>query len=1208
MTNSVSHPDGTILGLRPGDIIDGRIEIANLIGYGGQGVVLLVNHLEWNRDLALKLPLPEVVSSPIKRERYLREAETWIKLGVHPHIVRCWFVKKISGLPGLFLDYIKGGSLDSWIKDGVVRPGEWVKIASIIIHAAEGLAHSHSMGVVHRDIKPENLLIRPDNRICVTDFGLVKSVKDSSVQEAVEPSSGGLAKEEDLSITGAGEFLGTPRYGAPEQWNRGEVTPATDAYALGTIFYEMLCGRRPFDENGVPIKLGELILGHLRTPAPDPREFNPNVPSDLAKICLSCLEKDPAKRPPSMGALIESLSEALQRIHGPAHNRPEPVPGGDRPDLLNNAAVSLYSLGKSVKARELLQQGLRIEAGHPQCLYNLVQLDRREGKIDPAESLRQLRRASLKYPLALLCMEEGLGKKAIELLDSITDREQNGLTFRTKGDALMYAKQYLLAQRAYDKAQEFMPNDQPTRLRKLLAAQGLRGMEGHVLFPSSVSCYNNRVANPELQLLISHQSEALVGVNAQEVVLLDIDSHSLISQCERPEGALPPLRVWLGQERLLIQDANGFELWRIPELRALQRSQGRILAATADLKRIVLLKREGVFLLDKIKQSQAQLQFPPGTQPSGSVGAVYAANGQALCVLTPDGRLAKVDEEHRVVPLPWPKQVDSYQDVCAMGLSETGVLYLAHQNGLFQALNLAFQRIEFSHRLPFQVARLFIDITGETVVASSPSRSGVFHRSGKILYRGEGPIGVESKRTRCIAYAKGRLTLYELNPFRRVRSWSEKIQPPRSIHIAEDGRRAASLSVNGDHHVWEVDEDNRVFERSLLLTPGQTYGDLIAAYQIFCGAYAQAKSYFEQRQYLNSYKELAKARRVQGFHQDEHALELEWKLLHKLRRGKMAAIWERLSMDAAYVSRMSDDSRYIAMFRHGEIVILRNDGSKTTPIRTLESQRLLIGFHFLGSGDKTQIVMLDQTGEGGLFKVEDGSLVHKIQLDSGPLRRVAFQKNSLFYVTIKNIVGHYDLESRAVTSKAGPMAGDVRRLFPYRKDKAVVVLEQGAMMLELKKKKPQGTLPIGNTKMPAPLTYLGVREDCRLIMMGFADGTVLACDAKSYKVLYAANHKGGAVTGFDLSVGLSLGVAVTENGKLTLWDLHNGDVFEQFTAHPTAVRHLRLSEDGRYLTTIARNGQFRLWETNWSLVDGSGPPPVDWLPTSSLLGKLFKLG
>ena len=158
----------------------------------------------------------------------LQEAETWIRLGVHPNIVRCWFVQDIAGLPGLFLDLMTGGSLEDKIKDRSVLSLSWDSFITILLQIAEGLAHSHSMGVVHRDLKPENLLLREDGRVCLTDFGLVKSF--ASDQPDAQ-TNGELPK--DSSVTGSGTFLGTPRYGAPEQWRKDmKIGPTTDIYSV----------------------------------------------------------------------------------------------------------------------------------------------------------------------------------------------------------------------------------------------------------------------------------------------------------------------------------------------------------------------------------------------------------------------------------------------------------------------------------------------------------------------------------------------------------------------------------------------------------------------------------------------------------------------------------------------------------------------------------------------------------------------------------------------------------------------------------------------------------------------------------------------------------------------------------------------------------------------------------------------------------------
>ncbi|MCA9779282.1 MAG: serine/threonine protein kinase [Candidatus Eremiobacteraeota bacterium] len=259
---------GSILGLFPGDVLEGRFQIGQLIGYGGQGVVLSVNHLEWARKLALKLPLPEAVDSAKKQDRFIREAEAWIRLGVHPNIVRCWFVRRVSGLPGLFLDLISGGSVEDKIKSREISAPNWERIIQIVTEVAEGLSHAHGLGMIHRDIKPENLLMTERGSVRVTDFGLVKSVERGHVRSGAPEGEA----PSDAGTTGTGEFLGTPRYGAPEQWHKGmRITPATDIYAVGVVLYELLTGQRPFQARD----LMSLIREITTAPPRPPREQNP---------------------------------------------------------------------------------------------------------------------------------------------------------------------------------------------------------------------------------------------------------------------------------------------------------------------------------------------------------------------------------------------------------------------------------------------------------------------------------------------------------------------------------------------------------------------------------------------------------------------------------------------------------------------------------------------------------------------------------------------------------------------------------------------------------------------------------------------------------------------------------------------------------------------------------------------------------------------
>lgn len=1203
-----TNPRGTILGLRPGQIVDGRLEILNLIGYGGQGVVLKVKHLEWDRFLALKLPLPEVVQSPVNRERYLQEAETWIRLGVHPHVVRCWFVHSISGLPGLFLDLIAGGSLEDKIKESEFQCGDWSKVLRVMLQITEGLMHSHSMGVVHRDLKPENILVHADGSYCLTDFGLVKGFNDPNRDS--DDSDGSTPT--DSSVTGTGQFVGTPRYGAPEQWDKSlQITPATDIYALGVILYEMITGRRPFDapqENPDPITL---IHRHLKDTPPDPRTFRADIPESLVEVVLHCLAKNPQHRPQTSVQMLEILSGLLKHLCGEDYYPPAPVPGGEKPDLLNNAAVSLYSLGKVDKARELLRRGLLLQAGHPQCLYNLVQMDRREGKITAGESLRILRRSNAKYEMALICLEEGLGKQAIELLESIPDSEKNGLIHRIEGDALMYAKQYLMAQRAYEKAQIFMPYDLPTRNRKILASQGSRGQDGHVFFPSSNWSYHNRAPNEELRLLLSWDGRTLLGVTAREVVSIDLETGEVAGQCPRPDGASAPLRTWIAHNELLIQDRGGFEFWSIADNEPLKRQTGRVLAATNDLKRLVVLKSDGVYLVDKIKNRADMLTFPPGTPQSPYVQACFTPDQAGLCLLTPGGQVAQVDANYRVLPLPWPPPLPMFQEVLCYQLGQRGILYVLGREGHFQAINLNSKTIEFSLKLPFPPESLTIDAHEQRLIVSSPSEFGIIRANGKVEMRGLGPCAVDPTRRYAIAWTKGYMSLYNLSPFRRLRTWADKVDQPVSIYFCQNESRAVSLCASGEHYVWEVDEPNRVFERNLLLTPGETYEQLIKSYDSYLQLFKQALRLAESKKNFLAYQTVKNARKVSGFLQAPEALELQWQLCTRLKRFAMEAIWERLYTSEVQCTSVSDDNQKLFLATPGEWTVREfglAGGAKSLSGRLDEP--ILAARYFTSGPENPALVMVTAGGSVAWFNARSGQQTHSENLNLGPLRSAQVLSDGFLVASNEGHLATYDFSTRILRSSYQVKGTSVRSIFPLQKDRVFLLSDRGPVTVDLKKGSMQPGLPCALNELPSDPTFASETTD-GLYVLGFSDGTVYVLGSRGGKVLFAVNHKKGAIAGIQLHRPMGLGVTVTSTGRLCLFDLaRGGEPLELFTAHNEPISSLQMSSNARYISTQTESGQFRFWEISWTLSEESGEVNVDWWPTGALskLGRMFGFG
>jgi WD40 repeat protein/serine/threonine protein kinase len=473
-----------------GDIIDGIYEVVSVIGRGGKGIVYKINHLEWQLELAVKMPLANLVSDETSKARFIREAQTWVDLGLHPNIVQCWYVRELGGIPRVFMDYIGGGSLKDWIKKGIVRPGEWDKILDMIIQACDGLNYAHEHGVeVHRDVKPGNMLLTKSGELLVTDFGIVKRGGGIEIEEEEvnQPSS-----LEGATITITGSELGTPEYGAPEQWGKAkQADTRADIYALGGVLFELCCGRRPFDERGHREPPHVLIGRHLSTPPPDPRKFNKDIPDDLAEIILRCLAKKPEERPNSMAVLRENLVKIYDNVVGKSYRRPVPQAVKLRSDALNNRAVSLLDLGGKNEAFEAWRDALKLDPYHPESIYNRALLEWRECKITDEDAVRQLEATTHaggrgKLYLGFVHLERAAANEAEDvLLDASGEPElaENGILWRTLGDAQMAQDKYEKAEQAYQKTLELIPGDFGSLEGQTLAQVKTRQRDGQLIFP-----------------------------------------------------------------------------------------------------------------------------------------------------------------------------------------------------------------------------------------------------------------------------------------------------------------------------------------------------------------------------------------------------------------------------------------------------------------------------------------------------------------------------------------------------------------------------------------------------------------------------------------------------------------------------------------------------------------------------------------------------
>ena len=294
-TRRATRPDQTS---DEAPVAHGRVasyELRKELARGGMGAVYLAYHPRLKREVALKVMLAGRDASAKQLARFQREAEAAGRLQ-HPGIVAVHDVGQDQGLHYLVMDLVDGPSLDRVIRDEGPLPLR--RAAEITRTLAEALGYAHSRAILHRDMKPANVLLDPEGRAQITDFGLAKN----------------LDVEDELTKTGA--IMGTPAYMPPEQ-ARGDaqaIDRRADVYSLGATLYAMLTGKAPF--KGKPVKV---IYQVLRVEPTPPGKLRPDLDRDLETICLRCLEKDPARRYGTAQALADDLGRYL--AHEPIHAR-----------------------------------------------------------------------------------------------------------------------------------------------------------------------------------------------------------------------------------------------------------------------------------------------------------------------------------------------------------------------------------------------------------------------------------------------------------------------------------------------------------------------------------------------------------------------------------------------------------------------------------------------------------------------------------------------------------------------------------------------------------------------------------------------------------------------------------------------------------------------------------------------------------------------
>lgn len=263
----------------------GKYLIVREVGRGGMAVVYEGFDPVLKRRVAIKVLAPHLTWDQEFVKRFLHEAQTAAQMN-HPNIVQIYDIGQEADLYYLVMEYLSGVSLRDLIRERGRM--SYTQVVDILHQLASALDYANGQGVVHRDVKPANVMITPEGKAKLTDFGIAKAASQTR-------------------LTATGIVLGTPEYMAPEQVAQGEFTSATDRYALAVVAYEMLSGHVPFQADTTVT----LFYRIVHEPPPPLRVWLPDLPNEVDNVLARALAKDPKARYPTARAFVAALESAL---------------------------------------------------------------------------------------------------------------------------------------------------------------------------------------------------------------------------------------------------------------------------------------------------------------------------------------------------------------------------------------------------------------------------------------------------------------------------------------------------------------------------------------------------------------------------------------------------------------------------------------------------------------------------------------------------------------------------------------------------------------------------------------------------------------------------------------------------------------------------------------------------------------------------------
>ncbi|WP_455359445.1 protein kinase domain-containing protein [Streptomyces sp. SYSU K21746] len=1132
--------DGTPAAWSAGDTIAGLYEVKSVLGQGAMGVVHRVRHLAWNTDLAVKTPLADVLVSQADKERFVHEAETWVSLGLHPHVCSCYYVRTLGGVPRVFTEYLDGGSLRDWIDDRRLYRGTSRKVLArvldIAIQMAWGLEHSHSHGVVHQDVKPANVILDHAGTARVTDFGLARTQRGAAgprpAPAPTQDTPQAAGPETSTVLVTMGGM--TPAYASPEQVAGEALDRRSDVWSFAVSVLEMFLGEVTWFAGPA-----------AATALADHRERGraggrlPAMPAALADLLAHCLRDDPAQRPRSMAAVAARLFPVYAAEVGRPYPRPAPKLVQLRADELNNRGLSLLDLGRSQEAEAAFAEALATDPRHLEATYDSGLLRWRAGRLTDDALVHDIEGASAstgvssraKQFLAEVHLERGSLEAALPLLEEAAQAEPENTEIRT---ALRHAR-----------------------------AEGLAvGRPLHTLTHSGTATGD---LSADGRLAVTGDPEGVIR-------LWDADAGRIITAFRGHETDVHS--ICLSDDGALVLSAGMDVLnreWRYT-VRLWDWQTGTCLGEEVSDKSVhsPRLSRGGRLLLFGSGDATVRVWDSDGR---------WGALGQRLGGL--------IMAEHPV----WPTADERAVLSGGMGGSvlrlwdvETGAClrtFEGHTNSVHAVCMSADDTMAVSGGSDNTI-RLWDAATGRCLRVFEGHTNSV--KSVRIS---------DDARTVLSGARDNTVRLWDVATGRCLRTFEGHTGDVNAVSLSADGRRALSASSDGTVRLWQMHGDHR-YVCPLRPCRPQSHAELAQLDTQVESLLDAAEQNLSDGRYAAARERLTQARSFPRHERAPRALAAWHRLSLSSVRVGARAVWQARTLDGH-----TDRVHTVSMSADGGMVL---SGSWDDTVRLWEAQtgrcvRVFEGRNGLGtsclSSDGRLALVRTADGVVRLWETESDRVRHQLEMPPDVVGAVGLGAGDrLALVAGPDATTHvWDLETgRVARTLEGRMGGGSGWMSIDGRLALTTDRSSTVQLWELESGRRVRTL-----KCPSLAGAVSLSADSRFVLIGSADHGLRLWELASGRCVRTFEGHTGEVYSAGLSADGRFALSGSWDSTVRLWDVETARCLHTFKGHTSEVSSASLSADGRFAVSGGADRAVRLWEIDWEL---DLRKPADWDDTA----------